>query len=101
MPEHRILLELVIVMATAVGVVYALRQLKIPAVVGFLLTGVLIGPSGPLKLVSDQHDIELLSEVGVVFLLFSIGLKFSLRELIRMRNLVLVAGAVQVALTAL
>lgn len=98
MHPPQILLELVALMGVAIVIVYALRQLRVPAVVGFLLTGVLIGPSG-LKLVKDVHDIELLSEVGVVFLLFSIGLKFSLVELIRMRNLVIGAGGLQVGLT--
>lgn len=93
-----ILLELVVVMAAAILVVYLLRKVRVPAVVGFLFTGVLIGPGG-LGLMKDPHDIELLSEVGVVFLLFSIGLKFSLVELIRMRNLVLGAGGLQVVLT--
>lgn len=85
-------------MAASIGVVYALRQLRVPAVVGFLFTGVLLGPGG-FGLVKDSHDIELLAEVGVVFLLFSIGLKFSLVELIRMRNLVLGAGGLQVLAT--
>ncbi len=96
-PPH-ILLELVEVMAASILVVYVVRQLRIPAVVGFLLTGVLIGPSGA-GFVKDVHDIELLSEVGVVFLLFSIGLKFSLAELVRMRSLVLGAGGLQVVVT--
>jgi monovalent cation:H+ antiporter-2, CPA2 family len=93
-----ILLQLVLLMAAAIGVVYALRQLRVPAVVGFLFTGVLLGPGG-LGLVKNPHNIELLAEVGVVFLLFSIGLKFSLVELIRMRKLVLGAGGLQVAIT--
>jgi monovalent cation:H+ antiporter-2, CPA2 family len=100
MEPPKILLELVLLMATAVTVVYLLRQVRVPAVVGFLFTGVLIGPGG-LQLVKERRDIELLSEVGVVFLLFAIGLKFSLRELVRMRSLVLGAGALQVAITCL
>lgn len=98
MHPPEILLELVAVVAASILVVYALRQVRVPAVVGFLLTGVLIGPNA-LGVVKDVHDTELLSEVGVVFLLFSIGLKFSLAELVRMRKLVFVAGGLQVVLT--
>lgn len=93
-----VLLELVIVMGVSIAAVYALKPLKIPAIVGFLLAGVLIGPGG-LALVRDRHDIELLAEVGVVFLLFSIGLKFSLGELLRMKALVLGVGGLQVGVT--
>jgi len=94
-----ILHDLVIVMAVSLGAVFALRYLRVPAVVGFLLAGVLVGPSG-LGAVSDRHSVEVLAEVGVVLLLFSIGLKFSVGELVAMRRLVFRGGASQLVVTA-
>jgi len=75
------------------------RLLRVPTVVGFLLAGVLIGPGG-LELVRDQHSIEVLAEIGVVFLLFTIGLKFSVSELLNMKVMVLGVGGLQVLSTA-
>ena len=97
--NSELLKDLLVVMGVALGVVLLLRQVKVPAVVGFLIAGVLLGKGG-LHLVKEEKTIELLAECGVVFLLFSIGLKFSLRELVRMKTLVLGAGGLQVALTA-
>ncbi|MGH7162611.1 MAG: cation:proton antiporter, partial [Planctomycetota bacterium] len=91
--------DLVLVMAVSLAAVYLLRRLKIPAVVGFLVAGVLIGPGG-LALVSDRLRIEAMAEAGVIFLLFTIGLRFSLGELARMKGVVFGAGALQVLLTA-
>jgi monovalent cation:H+ antiporter-2, CPA2 family len=95
---HEMLRDLLVVLGVALAVVSGLRQLRVPAVVGFLVAGVVLGPGG-LRLVKDIHTIELLAEAGVVFLLFSIGLKFPLRDLVRMRGLIFGAGGLQVGLT--
>jgi CPA2 family monovalent cation:H+ antiporter-2 len=80
------------------GVVLVCHRLRIPTIIGFLLTGVVAGPHS-LGLVADAHEVEALSELGVVLLLFTIGLEFSLREINRMRIPILVGGALQVFLT--
>ncbi len=98
MPEQNTLQVIVFVMAVSLLTVYVLRYLRIPTIVGFLLSGVLIGPGG-LGLIQDQERINVVAEIGVIFLLFTIGLKLSLRELSRMRVLIFGAGALQVALT--
>ena len=67
--------ELAIVAGLAVFVTVLLSRLKLPTVAGLLLAGALLGPFG-LRLVSSVHAIEVLAEVGVVLLLFSIGLEF-------------------------
>ena len=72
--------ELAIVAALAVAVTVLLARFKLPTVAGLLLAGALLGPFG-LRLVSSVHAIEVLAEVGVVLLLFSIGLEFSLARL--------------------
>ncbi len=92
------LIELVVVLGVSLAAVYGLRRIGLPPVVGFLLAGVLIGPGG-LGLVKDLHNIERMAEIGVVFLLFGIGLHFSLPDLMRMKGLVFGAGALQVFVT--
>ena len=98
MPETAVLLDLCVVFALSIGVILLGHGLKVPAVVGFLFTGVLAGPSG-LGMVGAAHEVELLAEVGVILLLFTIGLEFSLAELARLGRTVLVAGGLQVGLT--
>jgi CPA2 family monovalent cation:H+ antiporter-2 len=68
--------------------------------VGFLLTGVLAGPYG-LGLIKAVHEVEVLAEIGVILLLFTIGMEFSLRALVRIKKFVLLGGSIQVALTIL
>ncbi len=82
-PSPMFLADLVIVFAVAAAVVFAFGLLRLPSVVGLLVAGVLVGPYG-LSLVSDLHVVEVLAEIGVVVLLFTVGLEFSLSRLIIM-----------------
>jgi CPA2 family monovalent cation:H+ antiporter-2 len=75
-------------------------QLRIPTVVGLLLTGVLCGPHG-MQLVKEIHEVEMMAEIGIVLLLFTIGLEFSLAKLVRIKELVMIGGLLQVLLTVL
>lgn len=90
--------QLVILICAAALVVFLCRMARVPTGVGFLAAGVLCGPHG-LKLVEDPHDIELLAELGVVLLLFTIGLEFSVKKLASIRRLALGGGSVQMGLT--
>ncbi len=90
--------ELAIVAALAVAVTVILSRLKLPTVAGLLLAGALLGPFG-LRLVSSVAAIEVLAEVGVVLLLFSIGLEFSLARLRDILRQVALGGFLQVGLT--
>jgi CPA2 family monovalent cation:H+ antiporter-2 len=90
--------ELAIVAALAVAVTVLLARFKLPTVAGLLLAGALLGPFG-LRLVKEVHAIEVLAEVGVVLLLFSIGLEFSLARLRDIMRQVALGGFVQVGLT--
>jgi CPA2 family monovalent cation:H+ antiporter-2 len=78
--------------------VFVFRRLRIPAVAGYLVVGVAFGP-GALGLVSDGESIEAMAEIGVLFLLFTTGLKFSLEDLGKMRLWVFGAGGLQVLIT--
>lgn len=98
MTIHAFLQQSVTILAAAVAVILVSARLKIPSVVGFLLTGILIGPSG-LRLVGDPAQVELFAEIGVVFLLFSIGLEFSLERLRQIRRFFFLGGSLQGALT--
>lgn len=93
-------LELVLILlATAVGVVVLFRLLRLPALIGYLLVGILIGPHALGWAADDEHT-RYLAEFGVVFLMFSVGLEFSLPKLITMRKAVFGLGAAQVIATA-
>ncbi len=89
---------IVALLAVSVGVVTAARALKLPPLVGYLMVGLLLGPHA-LGLAPDTDVTRWLAEIGVVFLMFSIGLEFSLPKLRAMRNLVFGLGGVQVGLT--
>lgn len=90
--------ELVIVLAASIAVNVLFNRLKVPAVVGFLLTGILIGPGG-FSLVKDTGLIDVLAEIGVVMLLFTIGIEFSLDRLKKIRRNFWLGGGLQVVLT--
>lgn len=96
--EYEFLKSLVIVLGVSALVVFLLHRLKIPSIVGFLIAGTIIGPYG-IGLVKDTHSVEILAEIGVVLLLFTIGIEFSMERLIRMKKAVLGGGGIQVALT--
>src|SRR5881409_2399698 len=89
MAELDFLRDLVVLFGASIVVVYGFNRLRLPAVVGFLVAGALLGPYG-LDVVDDVARVEVFAEVGVVLLLFTIGVEFSLGQL---RSLSTVAGA--------
>ncbi len=98
--NYELLKDVIILFALSIVVIYIFHRIKVPAIIGFLLTGILVGPSG-FKLISEVHDIEVLSEIGVILLLFTIGIEFSQKKLIEIKNIVLIGGSLQVLLTGL
>jgi CPA2 family monovalent cation:H+ antiporter-2 len=99
MHGFEILLEGVIILVSAIAVVYVFHRLNAGPVLGYLAAGILIGPHA-LKLVSHVESIQTLAEFGVVFLLFIVGLELSFRRLATMRTEVFGIGSAQVLLTA-
>jgi CPA2 family monovalent cation:H+ antiporter-2 len=94
-------LQLVLILlAVAVGVVVLCRILRLPAMLGYLIVGIMIGPHA-LAWIPDAPEARHLAEFGVVFLMFSIGLEFSLARLRAMQRIVFGLGTAQVALTML
>ncbi|MBW2466792.1 MAG: cation:proton antiporter [Deltaproteobacteria bacterium] len=96
--EIIILQDIAIIFGLAIIVLQACHKIRLPAIIGFLVTGALVGPHG-LHLVKSVHEVELLAEIGVVLLLFTIGLEFSLKDLFRLKRQVLIGGSLQVFLT--
>ncbi len=96
MNEHlaHALYEILVVLGAAIAVLVACSRLRIPPVVGLILSGLLIGPAGT-ALVKEREMVELFAEVGVVLLLFTIGLELSLEKLARARRAFAVGGPLQ------
>lgn len=96
--EFELLKDMVLILALAAAVLYLFHRLRIPSVIGFLLTGVLTGPSG-LNIIGNYHDVEVIAEVGVILLLFTIGIEFSLKSLLKIGRILLIGGSFQVLVT--
>ncbi len=92
--------EILLIFTTAVVIVWLFRKLKLPTILAYLATGVLVGEFG-LGLVKDNGNYEHLAELGIVFLLFTLGLEFSLPRLLAMKRLVFAVGSLQVAVSLL
>lgn len=81
-------------------VVFLLQRVKLPSILGFLITGILIGPHG-LGLVHETEQVEIISEIGIILLLFVIGMELSIKHLLSIRNTVFIGGTLQVGLTVI
>lgn len=96
MDEH--LSEILLLLGAAVAVVLLFQRLRVPSILAYLLVGLLVGPHTPGPII-DATQLRPLAEFGIVFLLFTIGLSFSLPQLRALRHLVFGLGTAQVALT--
>jgi CPA2 family monovalent cation:H+ antiporter-2 len=97
MDQVSLLSDLLIAFAAAGGVVFLFHRLRLPSVVGLLAAGVIVGPHG-LRMIHETEHIRFLAEVGVVVLLFAVGLEFSLPRLVGMGRLMARIGVPQVGL---
>ena len=100
MEQLLVLRDLAVIFAGSLLVILLFHRLKLPALPGFIVAGMILGPNA-LGLVSDPHRVESLAEVGVILLLFTIGIEFSLSRLKEMGRQVLVGGLGQMAFTVL
>lgn len=94
-----LLKDIFIIFGVAVAVAFVCHRLRVPTVVGLIVAGVIAGPYG-LGLVQDTHAVEQLAEIGIIFLLFTIGLEFSVDSIARVKRLFFVGGPLQVVATA-
>ena len=94
-----LLIDIILIIGLSTVVMFALIKLKLPTILGFLLTGIIAGPS-VLGLVQSD-EVGILAEIGVVLLLFTIGLEFSITEMMNISRAVFLGGSLQVGLTIL
>jgi monovalent cation:H+ antiporter-2, CPA2 family len=97
--DFNILKDIVIIFALSTFVNYIFTKIKIPTIIGYLITGIIAGPH-LLALIHSPHEIELMAEIGVIILMFTIGLEFSLNHLMKIRNIVFFGGFLQLIATA-
>ena len=98
--EIPLLYDICIIFGLSIGVLLICHRLSVPSIVGFLLTGLIAGPHG-LGLIQADREVEILAEIGIILLLFAIGIEFSLKNLLRIKQAVLMGGLLQVGLTLL
>ncbi|MGQ8336325.1 cation:proton antiporter domain-containing protein [Sunxiuqinia sp. A32] len=97
--ELTLLKDIVIIFALSTLVNYLFTKIKVPTIIGYLFTGVIAGPY-LLGIINSPHQIELIAEIGVVLLMFTIGMEFSINHLFRIRRIVFLGGFMQLILTA-
>ena len=90
-----LLKDIILILFLAILIILILSKFKIPPVIGFLITGVIIGPSA-LQLVESISEIEVLAEIGIILLMFTIGLEFSIDKVRKMLNDFFFFGGLQV-----
>ncbi|MCB2221965.1 MAG: cation:proton antiporter [Bacteroidetes bacterium] len=95
--EFELLKDVIIIFALSILVIYVFNRFKLHSIIGFLITGIITGPHG-LGLIKNLHDVEVLAEIGIVLLLFTIGIEFSVRNLIKAKKAVLIGGILQVGI---
>lgn len=95
--EAELILAIVIVLTCAIGVLFIGKRLRIPFIIGYFITGVIVGPFGLHLITEDQ--VSILAELGVILLMFTIGLEIPLKSLLSMKKVVLIGGGLQLILT--
>ncbi len=93
-----VLVDLLIIFVVAIIVLLICNRFRIPVIVGFLITGVLSGPHG-FRLIGTGDDVAMIADLGVVLLLFAIGIELSLKDMLRIKRTLLVGGPAQVIAT--
>jgi monovalent cation:H+ antiporter-2, CPA2 family len=90
--------DIVIILLVSIPIIYLFNKIKIPTIVGYLIAGVIIGPFG-FKLIYNTEDIQIMAQIGVILLLFTIGLEVSFTKLMQMKKFLIYAGGLQVGIT--
>ena len=96
--DPQFLLGLMIIFGLSIIVLFICLFLRIPSIVGFLITGILAGPFG-IAFITDVNQVDTFAEIGVILLLFTIGLEFSFKSLIDEKKSVIIGGSLQVLAT--
>jgi len=96
--ELSILKDIVIIFSLSVLVNFVFTKIKVPTIIGYLLTGIIAGPYA-FAFIHSTQEIEIMAEIGIILLLFSIGLEFSLNHLFKIRKIVFLGGFLQLIAT--
>ncbi|HJJ99636.1 MAG TPA: cation:proton antiporter [Methanocorpusculum sp.] len=97
MEEAELIKSVVVVLACAIAVLFVGKRLRVPLIIGYFITGIIVGPAC-LGLVTEEQ-VSLLAKLGVILLMFTIGLEMSLKSLLSMKKIVLIGGTLQLAIT--
>lgn len=100
MNNFLIIQDIVVILLVSVPIIFLFRKINLPSIIGFLIAGMLIGPYG-FNLIRSIGQISVMAEIGVMILMFTIGLEFSLSQLIRIKKYLILAGGLQMFLTIL
>ena len=92
--SHGHFLELIFLLSTSVFIVWFFKRIALPPVLAYLVAGIVAGPQA-LELITSPEQVSLVAELGIVFLLFSLGLEFSIPKLVAMRHLVFGVAALK------
>ncbi|MEK6591266.1 MAG: cation:proton antiporter [Nitrospinota bacterium] len=98
MNEFPLLRDLIIILAVTIPITFIFHKVRLPAIIGYLITGIVIGPYG-IRLIFELDMVRTLAEIGVVLLLFTVGLEFSLTRMARNMKIIVGSGGIQVVLT--
>jgi CPA2 family monovalent cation:H+ antiporter-2 len=98
MTDHQFLIDLLILLALALGSALLFTRLRLSPIVGYLVSGMIAGPYG-LVLISNIQQVEVIAEIGVILLLFTIGLEFSISRLLRLKRLIVSGGLAQMLIS--
>lgn len=98
MDNFLIIQDIVVILLVSLPIIFLFKKINLPSIVGFLIAGMLIGPYG-FNLIKSVNQISVMAEIGVMLLMFTIGLEFSLSQLIRIKKFLLIAGGFQLLVT--
>lgn len=90
--------KLLIILGFSIPVIYLFNKVKLPSIIGFLITGIVIGPFG-LKLIDDTAGIQFMAEIGVAFLLFTIGIEIQFSRFLKNLSEIFLSGGLQILCT--
>ncbi|AVR46869.1 potassium transporter KefB [Christiangramia fulva] len=98
--EIPMLQDIVVILGLSIFIILGFQKIKLPSILGFLLAGIIAGPYA-FNLISSREEVELLSEIGIIFLLFVIGIELSLKGLASIKRIIFLGGGIQVGGTIL
>ena len=98
MSDHQFLIDLLILLALALGSALIFTRLRLSPIIGYLVSGLIAGPYG-FHLIKNVNEVEVIAEIGVILLLFTIGLEFSVSRLLRLKRLLIGGGLTQMLLS--